>query len=72
MIMMKYLKIFLYFFVCFFVFGMVIRVGSVYLSSGEIFLPFSGVMKNLRVSVVVSFAIALITFIFNKMDERKK
>lgn len=69
--MTKYLKFFLYFFVCFFIFGIVIRIGSVYVSSGEMFLSFTGVMRNLKMSVIASFAITLIAFIFNKMDECK-
>jgi len=75
MIVKKYLVIFIYFFICFFCLGIIVRVGAVLLYGGEFYLPISGLIKNLKMSVITSFSITLASLIFNKIDKynaRKK
>jgi hypothetical protein len=65
----------LYFFICFFIFGLLIRIVIELYYSGRVELDLNKLLHLAKMSGITSFSITLAAFVFNKIDEynvRKK
>lgn len=70
-----FILIFIYMTTAFFVLGLVTRIVTALIHTGEIYLSIAGVIKVAKMSVVAGILIAVGCLIFNKIDEyniRKK
>ena len=70
-----FILIFMYMATAFFALGVITRIVTAFIHTGEIYLSLSGILKVGKMSVVAGIAIAIGCLIFNKIDEyntRKK
>lgn len=70
-----FILIFIYMTTAFFALGVVTRIVTAVIYTGEVYLSLSGVIKVVKMSVVAGIFIAVGCLIFNKIDEynaRKK
>lgn len=70
-----FILIFMYITTAFFALGVVTRIVTALIHTGEIYLSISGIIKVAKMSVVAGILIAVGCLIFNKIDEynaRKK
>ena len=70
-----FILIFIYMTTAFFALGVVTRIATAVIYTGEVYLSLSGVIKVVKMSVVAGIFIAVGCLIFNKIDEynaRKK
>ena len=70
-----FILIFIYMTTAFFALGVITRIVTAVIYTGEVYLSLSGVLKVVKMSVVAGGVIAVGCLIFNKIDEynaRKK
>ncbi|MCZ7840988.1 hypothetical protein LRB91_19520 [Leclercia adecarboxylata] len=70
-----FILIFIYMTTAFFALGVITRIVTAVIYTGEVYLSLSGVFKVVKMSVVAGGVIAVGCLIFNKIDEnniRKK
>ena len=71
----KYMTLFLYFSMTFFLVGLVVRVGVSLIKIGELYITYEGIVSNVIKSIIAGAAITLAAIFFNLIDKyncRKK
>jgi len=74
-ITMKYISMFLYYFSCFFIFGLIIYIVMGFIYIHKFYLPSDKVFSTLVKSIIAATAITLAAIVFNLIDKfnaRKK
>ena len=67
-----YLKVFIYFFLCFFIFGVIVRGVVVLFYTGNVYIPLDSILKNLENSIAASFFITLSSLVFDFLNGGRK
>ncbi|MBK0003575.1 hypothetical protein [Erwinia sp. S38] len=67
----KYIALFLYFSMTFFLLGLAVRAGVSLIKIGELYISYEGIVSNVIKSIIAGAAITLAAIFFNLIDKYK-
>lgn len=67
-LVIKYIVLFGYFLLAFFLLGLIVKVVIGFLHTGEFYLPYDSIISNFFKSIIAASAILLAAIVFNIID----